>query len=765
MIREISSVRLSRRVPMKNLFFTLGCHIVVFFIFVGYGMGVCAALVPVPGRTFTSKNRVIGPIVCDDRNIWGVIGAEGLIRIDKVTDETSVHSFSTRELPDNSGMTLAFDNDSALLAGTSKSGIFRFNDSKWEQLPGLSDSLVWRITVDGQGRIWVWTGNSGILCYDNEAWQPIINQFSGMLVNDSGGDVWIMSISPDGDGGCTDAWIREYIDGEPQAPVSLASICPDLFYQKSLVVDNNKNCWIGALNKLIKVTGESIATYIADTGTDRRTYCSVLAANSDDVLLIATKTYVSGLFNATKIFLYDQKSENPFDSTVLTTNNYIDAVGCADEREGCFWLSASDGTIVRIDTSGLVTPFATGNAVLPANSIAALLIDNADNVWAATANGIGRCSDTAWTVYPAPGDTFPGNDACCLAMDSSGVIWAGFQQPLISAAVTAGLSCFGGDSWRMLLRTHYSQKAISIDKNGNQWVVTEDGVYRYHEMEAEKVYKTPGTSSFDTLVNAIAIDGDNIPWIGTDGGLKKFENGIWFDDTAFNRLFPESEGAGSSAGTEVTALCFHDSTAWIGTSGGLCKRTGNSFMLFDTTGGLLPDPHVQCIFVDRSNSVWVGTRRGLVHINGEHHTTYTSENTPLCDNDITACAVARNGDVWIGTHRGGLTVLRGAALTSVNGIPPKKYRNVESVDIAYRAMSHGASRISIRTNSPATIGFYVVSLPGKLVRRFDAAQPEVQFVEFIWDGSDRFNRPVSAGIYLGVATANGRVIGSKIMRR
>ncbi|MBN1761167.1 MAG: hypothetical protein JW863_22755 [Chitinispirillaceae bacterium] len=749
---------------MKTIFFTPGCRIALFLFFLVYGSGVFSA--SIPGRTYTSKNRRISTFVCDEHAIWGGTGAEGVIRIDKVTGETSLHILSDSGSPGNAVRSLAMDENGALLVGVTVAGIIRLDGSKWERIAAFSDDQVLGMLIDGQEKIWAWTGNSGILRYDNGAWQPIVAQFSGVFTNDPEGDVWIMSVPPDGDSGCGDAWIREYVDGEPQAPVSLASICPELFYQKSLAIDTKGNCWIGALNKLIQLSGESIRTFIANTDTNSRTYCTVLAANSDDMILIAAITYVSGLFSDAKIFLYDQQDENPFDSAVATwSDRYNNFIACTDEPEGCFWLSANDGTVLMVDTSGHMTPFATGNAVLPANSITALSVDKADNLWAATTGGIARYRDTAWTVYPAPGDSFPGNDACCLVLDSSGIVWAGFRQPLASSVSSTGISCFDGEQWRMLFRSHFSQKAIAVDKTGDQWVVAEDGIYRYHGLESEKLYTVQSDAGFDTTMNAIAIDGNNTPWIGTDRGLTHYENGVWIDDTAFNRQMSDREDSVSTATAEVNAICFHDGIAWIGTAGGLFRREGDDCTLIDTAGGVLPDPCVQCIFVDTANSVWVGTRRGLVHLNGEQHTSYTTENTPLCDDDITACVVARSGNVWVGTRRGGLTVLQGAGLTAAAGTPVIRTRSLRPVDISCRVMPHGACRISIRTGSPAVIGFYVVSLSGKLLKRFGPSPAGVRSVDFIWDGTDRFNRPVSAGVYPGIVTGNGTIIGSKIVRR
>jgi ligand-binding sensor domain-containing protein len=409
------------------------------------------------------------------------------------------------------------------------------------------------------------------------------------------------------------------------------------------------------------------------------------------------------------------------------------------------------------------TVFTTSNSVLPSNSIASLLIDTSDNLWVATNNGIARCHDTAWSLYPAPGDTFPGKDACCLAMDSSGIVWAGFRQPLISSMSSTGLSYFSGQQWRMLFRTHYSQKAIAVDTTGDQWVVAEDGVYRYHEMKAEKVYMTPGASGFDTSVNAIAVDGNNTPWIGTDQGIKRYENGAWIDDSTINRLLPNS--GTSSLGVTVNTLCFSDGKVWIGTALGLFIKAKDTCTRIDTAGSLLPDLNVQCIAIDGPNSAWIGTKRGLVRLVGQDHATYTIDNTPLRDNDITACAVAPGGDVWAGTRLGGLTVLRQSTVGTVPRAVSKRTPGMQPIDISVHTLRPHSCRVSIRTNAPAAVGFSVISLQGKLIKRFAAASAGSQPVTITWNGTDRSNQTVADGMYLGIVTVNGKTAKSILLPR
>jgi ligand-binding sensor domain-containing protein len=742
----------------------------MFFFFVVaavlmHGIGVTAA--PLSGRTFTSANRAIAGLVVDDHYLWGVTGGDGVVRIDKASGESSIYSFATGRLISNSAMSIAKGNDGAIIVGTSFGGIERFDGAKWERLAGLSDSGIWKMAIDGQGKVWAWTQHSGIVRLDAGASQAIVSPFSGALKADPAGNMWIMNLPVSEDSGCDRAWIRKYANGALLSSVSLTQLCPQSSYSQSLVIDSKENCWIGTLDKLIKVSGQTVRAFSANSAADTRVYCTVLAVDNDDALLFMTQTYVSGLFASTRLFIHDTKNAaaGPFDSAVETfTDRYIHASACADVGEKCFWVALSNGSIIKIDSSRRVTPLSGANAVLPSNSIAAILIDKADNVWAATSGGATRRSDTLWTLYRSPGDSFPGNNVRCLAQDSSGTVWAGFWQPMASEMASTGISCFENGRWRMLFRSYFSQKAMSVDKNGDVWVVAENGVFRYHGGVSEMVYGPSPSRGFDTTINAVAVDAGGKPWIGTDFGLKRYDGAVWTDDSAFGRLAMRSTDTGPLPAVEVGALCFYGNTAWIGTDRGLFKRVGNDCTRFDTAAGVLPDSYVQCIASDGPTSAWVGTRRGLARINGQDHATYTPQNTPLCDGDITACAVARNGDLWVGTRRGGLTVLRGAAKTAVAEKPRAFPRGVQSAEISSSIM-HGVCRISIRIQSPAVIGFSVISLKGEMIKRFVAAQSDGLVAHFAWDGKDRMNRSVSQGVFLGIATADGKVIGHKILKK
>jgi ligand-binding sensor domain-containing protein len=717
------------------------------------------------GSTFTSANRTITIMAGDDRYLWAGTCGEGLLRIDKSSGETVLYASSNSGLNGSCIRALVFDKDGALLVGTAGAGIVRFNGAKWERLSGLADSNVRGITVDSQGAIWAWMQNLGIVRLNAGTWQPVVNRFGGVLTRNPAGNVWAMNVPLSGSPDCDGGWINEYVSGGLQSTISLAPVCSEITYPQLLAVDNKKNCWIGVPNLLIKITNHSVDRFPLNRDTTQHKSITALAVDFNGRLLIATTDY-SG---TCEVFIHDQINGKgqPFDSCTFTFNARYITAACADPAINGFWCAASDGRIIKIDMFNQPAVFTTGNSVLPSNSIASLLIDTSDNLWVATNKGIARCDDTAWTLYPAMGDSMPGLDVSSLALDSSGIIWAGFWQSPVSSMSISGISCFSGGRWRQLTRDHISVKAITFDKNGNQWVVSDGGVYRWRNSQFEQFFETKYSSvaeiALGTAVNAIAFDSANIPWIGTGLGIKRYENNVWIDDSTIIPFLPQS--GISTIGVNVSTLCFSHGALWIGTACGLIKCTGSACVRMDTAGSLLPDLNVQCIAVDGPDSAWIGTTRGLVRLAGQNHETYTSGNSPLTDNDITACAAAPSGDVWIGTRLGGLTVLRQTATATIPGAVSKATPGMQPIDISVHTLRPHTCRVSIRTNTPAAIGFSVISLQGKLIKRFAATPAKVQTVTFTWNGTDRSNRPVADGMYLGIVTVNGKTVKSTIVPR
>jgi ligand-binding sensor domain-containing protein/signal transduction histidine kinase len=148
-----------------------------------------------------------------------------------------------------------------------------------------------------------------------------------------------------------------------------------------------------------------------------------------------------------------------------------------------------------------------------------------------------------------------------------------------------------------------------------------------------------------STVNAVVQTPDGYLWVGTEGGVVRF-NGAAFD--VYDRSNTEAFAAGHSV---RTLLVDQQGQLWIGTTGaGLVRYTDGQFESI-TAPAKLSRAHVSVLHEDRDGTLWIGTfedglfRRGT---DGRIQRVNTVPTNTL----ITALHVDRSGTLWMGTGNG-----------------------------------------------------------------------------------------------------------------
>jgi ligand-binding sensor domain-containing protein/AraC-like DNA-binding protein len=167
-----------------------------------------------------------------------------------------------------------------------------------------------------------------------------------------------------------------------------------------------------------------------------------------------------------------------------------------------------------------------------------------------------------------------------------------------------------------------------------------------------------------STVYAILQTRDHFLWIGTDGGLARFD-GVKF--TLFNR----DNTLGFSTNS-VTALCEDTKGGvWIGTyGGGVLHYNRGEFTNFDRRQGL-SSLKVWSLLADGRGRLWIGTVGGGLNLleNGRVSRVWNRENG-LADDNVMTMVEDKEAGLWIGTRQGLCQIKNGRVkiFTSAQGL-------------------------------------------------------------------------------------------------
>jgi len=191
--------------------------------------------------------------------------------------------------------------------------------------------------------------------------------------------------------------------------------------------------------------------------------------------------------------------------------------------------------------------------------------------------------------------------------------------------------------------------ALELDKKGNLWMGTVDGLVYYNvsaKKEPVRLSQENGLAGFD--ISAIYIDNNNTKYIGSKGkGLTVFTDSLQLNSRKDTLI-------GSTTPTCITVDI--SDNLWIGTEdqGLLCLRGRKIIKKYREKDGLLAD-NISFIIDDDKGNIYVGTNRGLNRINKSTNTIFTyTERNGFTGIDAKNNATYRDSEnrLWFGTING-----------------------------------------------------------------------------------------------------------------
>jgi ligand-binding sensor domain-containing protein len=298
---------------------------------------------------------------------------------------------------------------------------------------------------------------------------------------------------------------------------------------------------------------------------------------------------------------------------------------------------------------------------LPDNFVLGIAVDTNNVKWVATANGVGRYNDTAWTIFRTA-DGLVDNYVYCIAVDKNNQIWAGTDY---------GVSKFNGTTW-----TNYTTTDGLIDNNinniygaadGSVWFASQNGVSKYNLGTFTNYTTTEGLSS--NAVSSISSDNAGNLWFCTQmGGVSKF-NGTTFTNitkTTTDSLLDDN----------TFAIAFdHDNNRYIGTWYGITKLNSSDAWAcnYRLEDGLYNN-FVRDMKTDSEGNIWIGMFAdynfdgGISKFNGTSWVSY-SVTDGLVNTQVTGLAIDKQNKPWISTG-GGVSKLNANTGIEINSANP-----------------------------------------------------------------------------------------------
>ncbi len=499
---------------------------------------------------------------------------------------------------------------------------------------GLSNGIVYSITQDKYGFIWIGTEDG-------------INRYDGYSV--------------------------QVFRHDPHDSLSLSATSTNIILR-----DRNNTMWIGTwgggLNRYDYET-ESFSNVALETEEHeflRDTRIQSLYQDRAGFLWIGT--FRNGVFRL------DPESGNsrhffndPSNPHSLSDNRVW---SFCEGDDGILWIGTNNGLDRLNLETGHFDHFRHSprdRSSLSENTVRALSMDHNGELWVGTRGGLNRFNMQAETferflANSSDPSTISDNTINALYEDSSGVLWIGtnnglnvldenraeFQHP------HAGLSF-------PFTSSHNNIRFIYEDTSGTIWLGTRGGgANRYvpsSNFRLIRQLQDPPNNLNNCQVMSIIEDRTGDLWVATDEGLNHHRRRL--DRFTHYRHDPENP---NSLPSDFVQHLFEDrnGTIWVATSGGLTRfnrRNGQFELVYG--GGDAENPYTtyaQTIDQDTSGILWIGTYSALVCYDPEMDTYcqyvhHRDDPGSLRENNVRAVLVDSFNDVWVGTFGGGVSLL------------------------------------------------------------------------------------------------------------
>jgi ligand-binding sensor domain-containing protein len=201
--------------------------------------------------------------------------------------------------------------------------------------------------------------------------------------------------------------------------------------------------------------------------------------------------------------------------------------------------------------------------------------------------------------------------------------------------------------------TNDSILSIGIDKNGNKWFGTLNGVSRF-DGSVWTGFNSSNSNLLSDKVFSIACDNEGNKWFAIEKGISEFDDITWITYDTLN--------SGLAGYPVNTIILDSQGNKWIGTGKGISKFDGINWTTYNSSNVMLADNTVGSIAIDIHGNIWFGNLAGASKFDGTNWSWYMKGDA-LAGFGVNAIVQDKNGNIWFGTSDG-LSKFNGTSWTS-----------------------------------------------------------------------------------------------------
>lgn len=329
------------------------------------------------------------------------------------------------------------------------------------------------------------------------------------------------------------------------------------------------------------------------------------------------------------------------------------------DSHGDIWIGTEDAGIAKYETASekLIYPVFEDNWTLGAITDIALYNEQ---LWIGTSRkglAVIDIDNYSSKLYDR-GNGFPSSGVQKLTIDKEGNIWVGskngiFRVPGNNIEFISDLSPL----------TDKNVSALDIDKKGNIWFVTYEGFFKRNNSLGGKVkidqYLKESTFSGMSFISVYVDEQEQI-WVGTYGnGIIRFNPATG----TYKHLSQEQLPNGN-----ILNITGQGDQIWLATLGGgtkidFSKPEDYKITHYGKEEGLSTN-YIYQVFIDSKGKTWFATDGEGVSLMGDQG--FTSLKKQLSSKVIYGFAEDRNGHIWVNTKEEGLYKYDGEEFVNIN---------------------------------------------------------------------------------------------------